>query len=68
MTVMEQCKTAEDIRVFLSKWGLKQKFVAKTCGIPETAFSRFVTGKLALSDKQIARVVAYMNDYEKRNG
>ena len=68
MTVMEQCKTAEDIRVFLSKWGLKQKYVAETCQIPEKIFSRFVTGKLALSDKQLSRVVAYVNDYEQRNG
>lgn len=67
MTVMEQYKTAEDIKVFLSRWGLKQKYVAEICQIPEKVFSRFLTGKLALSENQLVRVISYINDYEQRN-
>lgn len=68
MKAVEQTGIALQTREFLTRWGLKQKFVAKTCGIPETAFSGFINGKLALSDKQLSRVVAYVNDYEQRNG
>lgn len=68
MTLIEQAKTVEYTRAFLNKWGLKQKYVAQTCLIPEKIFSRFLTGKLALSDNQLARVMEYINDYEQKNG
>ncbi len=67
MKAVEQTGIALQTREFLMRWGLKQKFVAETCGIPETAFSGFINGKLALSRNQLARVTSYMNDYESRN-
>lgn len=67
MTVMEQYQAATQTRDFLTRWGLKQKFVAETCKIPETVFSGFINGKLALSSNQLARVIAYINDYVRRN-
>lgn len=67
MTVMEQHPIAEQTKEFLGKWGLKQKFVAKTCNIPEPSFSQFVNGSLALSEKQLGRVMAYTSDYIRRN-
>ena len=67
MTILEQTAISEHTREFLSQWGLKQKFVAKACGISEPVFSKFINGKIALSPNQIGRVVVYMNDYEHRN-
>ena len=67
MKAVEQTGIALQTREFLMRWGLKQKFVAEMCGIPETAFSGFINGKLALSRNQLARVTSYMNDYESRN-
>lgn len=67
MTVMEQQATAGKVKSFLTQWGLKQKFVAERCQIQETAFSLFINGKLALSAKQLERVVAYIDDYVRRN-
>ena len=41
MTLIEQAKTIEYTRAFLNKWGLKQKYVAQTCLIPEKSFLDF---------------------------
>lgn len=67
MKAVEQTRFALQTREFLAHWGLKQKFVAETCGIPETVFSAFINGKLALSVNQLARITTYMNDYKSRN-
>nr|DAL75911.1 MAG TPA: structural protein [Caudoviricetes sp.] len=65
---MTQMETAKRTKLFLAQWGLKQKFVAKTCKIPETIFSEFINGKAALNSAQHERVSAYIEDYERRNG
>lgn len=67
MTMIEQYAIAEEVKVFLSKWGLKRKFVAEVCQIPETVFSKFLNNKVVLSSKQIERVTAYIEDYIRRN-
>lgn len=67
MTVIEQYDVAKKTNEFLAHWGLKKRFVAKTCGIPETSFYKFVNGKGALSDQQFERVVEYTSDYARRN-
>ncbi len=67
MTILEQTAISEHTREFLSQWGLKQKFVAKACGISEPIFSKFINDKIALSPNQLNRVVFYMDDYKRRN-
>ena len=67
MTILEQAKTAEETKAFLSKYGLKRRFVTEICNIPETTFSGFMNGKSALSEKQYRRLVAYTKDYVRRN-
>lgn len=67
MTIMEQLETAKETKAFLIKYGLKRRFVAETCNIPETTFSGFMNGKLALSDKQYKCLVDYTKDYICRN-
>lgn len=67
MTILEQTAMSEQVKAFLSRWGLKQKFVAKMCGISEPIFSQFINGKIALSPNQVSRVVTYMDDYMRRN-
>lgn len=67
MTIMEQYEFAKKVKGFLTRWGLKQKFVAETCNIPETVFSGFLNGKQALSTNQLARVTGYINEYVRRN-
>lgn len=68
MTAVEQYQVAEQTKEFLAKWGLKKKFVARTCGIPEGVFSKFINNKVALSGKQLERVTSYTSDYVRRNG
>lgn len=63
-----QLEIAKYTKQFLIEWGLKQKFVARTCVIPETVFSEFLNGKVTLSSAQLERVTAYVEDYERRNG
>ena len=46
--MLEQSNVADDTREFLQRWGLKGKFVAATCYIPERIFSRFLNHKTAL--------------------
>ena len=65
--MLEQSNVADDTREFLQRWGLKGKFVAATCYIPEQIFSRFVNHKLALTSNQLKRLMEYMADYERRN-
>lgn len=65
--MIEQCNVAEKAKDFLQRWGLKGKFVAATCYIPERIFSRFLNHKTALSSKQLQRLENYMEDYEQRN-
>lgn len=66
--LFEQYETATDTREFLTQWGLKKKFVASICGIPETVFSKFINGKMALNNQQLARLIAYTDEYIRRNG
>lgn len=65
--MLEQCNIAEKTKDFLQCWGLKGKFVAAKCYIPEQIFSRFVNHKLALTENQLKRLMEYMADYEQRN-
>ena len=67
MTIMEQYEFAKQTKDFLTRWGLKQKFVAETCSIPETVFSGFLNGKQALSSNQLIRVIEYTDEYVRRN-
>lgn len=67
MTILEQYSAAEKTKAFLTRWGLKSKFVAEACQIPETAFSKFLNNKAALTDKQVERITAYVDDYVRRN-
>ena len=67
MTLYEQYSVAAQTKDFLSQWGLKRKYVAKICGIPETEFSRFINGKLALNSHQLSHIVNYIDDYTRRN-
>lgn len=64
---MEQYRFVEEPNDFIARWGLKKKFVAETCGISESSFSKFLSGKAALSTKQLERVLAYTKDYVCRN-
>lgn len=67
MTVRDQYEVAEQTKEFIDKWGLKKKYVAATCSIPEVVFSSFINGRLALSERQISRIVEYTTDYVRRN-
>lgn len=67
MTLLEQERTADELREFLARWGLKLKYVAGVCEINGKALSRFANHKLALSPAQINRLQSYMSDYERRN-
>lgn len=62
-----QLPVANQTRKFLAQWGLKQKYVAAACQIPESVFSQFLNAQLALSPAQLARIMAYMDDYLRRN-
>lgn len=65
--MLEQSNVADKTRDFLQCWGLKGKFVAATCYIPERIFSRFLNHKTALTSNQLKRLESYMDDYERRN-
>ncbi len=67
MTAMEQSKHMKATNQFLERWGLKQKYVACVCKISETDFSKFLNGKMALSEKQLNRLLTYETDYIRRN-
>jgi len=67
MTIIDQYGIAEETRDFLAQWGLKKKYVAKVCQIPEGVFSKFLNNKIALSPNQLGRVTAYTSDYARRN-
>ncbi len=67
MTMLDQYEIAEETRDFLAQWGLKKKYVAKVCQIPEGVFSKFLNNKVALSSGQLGRVTAYTSDYVRRN-
>lgn len=63
----EQYQVVEHTRKFLDTWGLKQKYVASVCQIPEQVFSKFLTCQRTLSAAQLRRVLDYMEDYKRRN-
>ena len=56
MTAVEQYPIAEETKAFLAKWGLKKKFVARMCGIPEGVFSKFINNKVALSSNLFCKL------------
>lgn len=62
-----QRPAADRAKKFLMTWGLKQKYVAAVCQIPAPVFSDFLNARLALSPAQLQRVIAYMDDYDRRN-
>ena len=62
-----QRPAADQTKRFLAQWGLKQKYVAAACQIPESVFSQFLNAQLALSPAQLARIMAYLDDYLRRN-
>lgn len=63
----EQEQLAAETREFLSRWGLKAKYVAEQVQIDEKSFSKFVNHKLALPDYQVLQLRNYVEDYERRN-
>lgn len=65
--LLEQEAVAEQTKAFLVCWGLKVKFVAGICGISPNILSKFLNHKVALSNKQLHRLTAYMEDYILRN-
>lgn len=65
--LQEQESIANATKTFLEKWGLKNMYVAKVCGISEQTLSRFVNHRIALSSERLGRLAKYMADYEKRN-
>lgn len=64
---IEQYEVADRMKVFFKTWGLKQRFVAETCGIDANIFSKFMNHVAILSEKQMNRLIAYEKDYIRRN-
>lgn len=65
--LLEQEKIANDTRSFLTRWGLKAKYVANKCNINPKIFSQFTNHRLTLSNNQLQRLVSFITEYEKRN-
>ena len=65
--VTEQEQLANETKAFLVRWGLKAKYVASVCVISQKVFSQFMNHKLALSQNQLNRLMAFISDYERRN-
>lgn len=63
----EQRNVVERARVFFDTWGLKRKHVASVCKMTESVLSKFLSCQITLSNPQLARLTAYMEDYERRN-
>lgn len=68
MEIVEQNVISSRVKSLLTRYGLKQNFIADTCKIRRPDFSMFMHSKLALSDRQIGRVIDFIDDYERRNG
>ena len=66
--LLEQERAANETKEFLRRWGLKGRYIASVCEINEKTLSRFINHKLALTSIQLARLLAYIADYERRNG
>ncbi len=65
--ITEQEQLANETKAFLVRWGLKAKYVANVCVISQKVFSQFMNHKLALSQNQLNRLMAFISDYERRN-
>lgn len=65
--ITEQEQLANETKAFLVRWGLKAKYVASVCVISQKVFSQFMNYKLALSQNQLNRLMAFFSDYERRN-
>lgn len=65
--LQEQARTADELKAFLCRWGLKSRFVAEVYEISNKTLSRFANHKLTLSQNQLGRLTEYMSDYERRN-
>ena len=63
----EQCQVATRTRAFFDAWGLKRKYVASVCMLTESTLSKFLSCERTLSAPQLARLTAYMDEYERRN-
>ena len=64
--MIDQKEIVNDVSAFLNEFGLKNKHLAKVCGIKEHIFSKFLHEKIYLSPYQIQRVKDYLTDYTQR--
>lgn len=51
---------------FIEKYGVKNIWLAEHVKIPAKTFSTFYNGRYALSAPQLERLIAFLDEYERR--
>lgn len=64
--LIEQQPMMQRTAKFIERYGLKNSWVAQKARIPKNYFSGFVNGHVPLYEPQYNRLVAFMDEYEKR--
>lgn len=62
----EQIIIANSTKEFLKRFGLKAIFVADSINVKQHIFSKFLCGTRVLTSNQLARLQAFISDYENR--
>lgn len=66
--IEQQMSVASRVKDFLTRSGLKARFVASQIGVDERTFSRFVHHKTILDNDRYGQLVDYIDNYQRRNG
>jgi len=66
MTIQEQEPLIKRTNNFIKKFGMSKRWLASKVNITEQKFSYFCNSRFALSAKQHNRLVAFLDEFERR--
>ncbi len=66
MTIQEQEPLIRRTNNFIKKYGMSKRWLAAKTGITEQKFSYFCNSRFALSVNQHSRLVAFLDEFERR--
>lgn len=66
MTIQQQEPLIKRTNDFIKKYGVSKKWLAEKTGITAQKFSYFCNSRFALSASQHDRLVAFLDEYQRR--
>ena len=66
MTIIEQQPIIKRTQNFIDRYDMKVKYLASKTNIPQNNLSKFISGKAVLYAPQYERLMAFMDEWDRR--